>query len=69
REPRTELGVLVSVTDGFPIPEVTTNQVVENGSHGIKIAKTGDFWRFSAAFADPECRAGALNHGYRAEWN
>jgi hypothetical protein len=40
-------------------------QLVENSSHGIKTAKTGDFGRFSAAFADPECRAGAIDPGFR----
>jgi hypothetical protein len=58
--------VLVSVTDGFPIPEVTTNQLVENGSHGIKTAKTGDFWRFSAAFAGPAGPPGAIDFVFRA---
>jgi hypothetical protein len=49
------------VTDGFTIPEVTSKQLVENGSHGIKIAKTGDFWRFSAAFAGPAVSLGAVD--------
>jgi hypothetical protein len=36
-------------------------QVVENSSHGIKTAKTGDFGRFSALFASPAVSPGAID--------
>jgi len=54
------------VTGGFTILEVTLKHRVENRSHRAGTARTGDFRRFSAAFAGPAGPPGAIDFVFRA---
>src|SRR4051794_4651523 len=64
-KPATKWGATTR-TSIFPIPEVTLKHRVENRSHRAGTARTGDFRRFSAAFAGPAGPPGAIDFVFRA---